>query len=119
LAARLKEALGAAVSDVKVSTRLVSSAVCLVAPGSGPDLMLDRMLSRRDKGFGVKPVLEINPEHALVARLAEAGTTITGDAFADLAHLLLDQARILDGQTPADPARFAATLNRLAVRGVG
>jgi molecular chaperone HtpG len=118
LAVRLKEALGSAVSDVKVSARLVSSAVCLVAPGAGPDLALDRLLSKRDQGFGVKPVLEINPDHPLVAKLVEAGTTITGDDFADLAQMLFDQARILDGEQPADPTRFAATLNRLAVRGL-
>lgn len=118
LAARIKEVLGGEVADVRISKRLVSSAVCLVAPGGGPDLLLDRMLSRQDRGFGVKPVLELNPAHALIARLADAGTQIPAEEIADLAHLLLDQALVLDGQPPSDPARFAATLNALAVKGL-
>ena len=119
LAVRIKEALDGAVSNVKVSNRLVSSAVCLVAPSAGPDLALDRLLSRQDRGFGVKPVLEINPGHPLVAALAEAGPDIDSAEVSDISHLLFDQALILDGQPPADPARFTATLNRLAVRGLG
>ncbi|MDZ4842982.1 MAG: molecular chaperone HtpG [Hyphomicrobium aestuarii] len=118
LAARFKEALAGDVADVTVSKRLVSSAVCLVAPGSGPDLTLDRMLAKQERGFGIKPVLEINPNHPLVAALSDAGTAIPAAEVADYAHLLLDQALVLDGQPPGDPARFAATLNRLAVKGL-
>jgi molecular chaperone HtpG len=118
LAARLKEALADKVSDVKVSSRLVSSAVCLVAPGAGPDLQLDRLLSRQDRGLGVTPVLEINPGHPLVVALSERPAA-AGDDLADVAQLLLEQARILDGEAPTDPARFAETLNRLVVKGLG
>jgi molecular chaperone HtpG len=103
---------------VKVSSRLVSSAVCLVAPGAGPDLQLDRLLSRQDRGLGVTPVLEINPGHPLVVALSERPAA-AGDDLADVAQLLLEQARILDGEAPTDPARFAETLNRLVVKGLG
>jgi len=118
LAARLKEALGSSVSDVKLSKRLVKSAVCLVAPNMGPDLTLERMLSRQDKGFGAKPVLEINAEHPLVAAYVTKAAAASADEVSDLAHLLLDQARILDGEPPVDPAKFAELLNRLVIRGL-
>jgi molecular chaperone HtpG len=115
LLARFKDALGADVSDVRASTRLVSSAVCLVAPQHGPDLGLDKLLARQDRAFGMKPVLEINAGHPLVAKLVGAQGDLTAAEVGDYAHLLLDQARILDGGTPSDPARFADSLNRFAV----
>jgi molecular chaperone HtpG len=115
----LKATLGDHVSDVRPSKRLVTSAVCLVAPGAGPDLALDRLLQRRNEGAGIKPVLEINPSHALV-RAAIAGCSAgKTEEVADIAHLLLDQARVLDGELPADPAAFAERLNRLVTRGLG
>jgi len=117
LAAKFKEALGEAVSDVKLSKRLVTSAVCLVAPQMGPDLTLERLMARQDRGAGVRPVLEINPEHPLVAALAGKGAASDGEV-SDLARLLLDQARILDGEPPLDPAKFAEILNRLVIKAV-
>ncbi len=119
LAARFKEALGDAVSDVRVSTRLVASASCLVAPGQGPDLSLDKLLSKQDRGFGVTPVLEINASHPLVAALATRGADAPATDVADIARLLLDQARILDGDIPTDAAAFTQAMNRLVLRGLG
>ncbi len=119
LVTALKALLGDTLSDVRVSKRLVSSAACLVAPGSGPDLALDRMLKQRQEGSGVKPVLEINGGHALVKAAAVAATAGRPDDVNDIGHLLLDQARVLDGELPADPAKFAERLNRLLVRGLG
>jgi molecular chaperone HtpG len=128
LAAKFKEALGADVSDVRVSKRLVSSAVCLVAPGQGPDLGLDKLLAKQDRGLGVKPVLEINADHPLIAALAarhpesappeDGKPSQPNPELADVARLLLDQAKILDGETLPDAARFAQTLNRLVLRGL-
>ena len=120
LIALIKTALGEQVSDVRVSKRLVSSAVCLVAPGAGPDLALERLLQRRnDGGVGLKPVLEINPAHAIVRSAAAGAVTNRVDEVAEIAHLLFDQARILDGELPADPAKFAERLNRFVLRGLG
>jgi molecular chaperone HtpG len=112
-----KTALGSAVSDVRASKRLVASAACLVAPGAGPDLALDRLLQRRNEGAGVKPILEINPAHAVIKAAASAAEHGRTEEVSDLGHLLLDQARILDGELPSDPARFTELLNRLIVRG--
>ncbi len=118
LISALKTALGDQVSDVRASKRLVASAVCLVAPGAGPDLALERLLRQRNEGVGLKPVLEVNPSHALVKAVSARLATAEADEVADLAGLLLDQARILDGELPLDPARFAARLNHYLSQGL-
>ncbi len=112
----IKDALGDRVSDVKASQRLTSSASCLVAGGMGPDRELEKLLARANKGAGSKPILEINLQHPLVATLSDTKTDKA--EAADLAFLLLEQAQILDGELPEDPAAFASRLNRLVLRGV-
>ena len=118
LLAAFKAALGDAVSDVKPSKRLVTSAACLVASGAGPDLALDRLLQRRQEGAGLKPVLEINPAHALVKAAARKQAEGLAGDVADIGCLLFDQARVLGGELPIDPAKFAERLNRLVARGL-
>ncbi len=112
----IKSSLGDRVSDVRASTRLTTSASCLVAASHGPDRELERLLSRQHGGTRTKPVLEINLRHPLVAAIgkAEAGPA-TSD---DLSLLLLEQAEILDGELHEDPAAFAARLNRLVLQGM-
>ena len=114
--ARIKASLGERVSDVKVSTRLTSSASCLVAGSQGPDRELERLLSMQNRGTRSKPILEINLRHPVVAAIAKAGTA--SNAIEDLSLLLFEQAQILDGELPEDPAAFAARLNRLVLHGV-
>ena len=108
----IKDALGERVSDVRASQRLTTSASCLVA-GGGRDQQLERLLAQQNKGVGTKPILEINMRHPLVAAITEAK-----DAAADLSFLLLEQAQILDGELPEDPAAFAVRLNQLVLRGL-
>lgn len=114
----VKTALGDAVSDVKASDRLTESAVCLVAPEHGPDRQFERLLNaagRLDKA--AKPVLEINPQHERVVALAKLGKDER--AFReDVAHLLYDEARVLDGDKPADAKAFSERLARLIARGL-
>ena len=112
----LKRTLGTAVSDVKTSNRLVDSPACLVAPNSGPDRGLERIMARQTDRSVTSPILEINPGHKLVQRL-EASRSGDKAAFDDLAWLLLDQARILEGGTPDDPGKFAERMNRLLLAG--
>jgi molecular chaperone HtpG len=111
--AQIKAALGERVSDVKASQRLTTSASCLVAGGFGPDRALDRLLAQQNRGGGAKPVLEVNMRHPLVAAMASGEDTARAD---DIAQLLLEQAQILDGEVPDDPAGFAARINRLVLR---
>ncbi|MGL6060183.1 MAG: molecular chaperone HtpG [Bradyrhizobium sp.] len=109
----VKDALGERVADVRASQRLTSSASCLVASGEARDRALERLLAQHDKGAAQKPILEINLKHPLVAAVAEAK-----DAARDLSFLLLEQAQILDGELPEDPAAFAGRLNQLVLRGL-
>jgi molecular chaperone HtpG len=109
----IKSNLGDRVSDVRVSQRLTSSASCLVAGSHGPDRELERLLAQANRIVGTKPILEINIHHPLVAGLPKAG-----EAAADLSFLLLEQAQILDGELPDDPAAFATRLNRLVAAGL-
>ncbi len=113
----IKASLGDRVTDVKASTRLTTSASCLVAGSQGPDRELERILSQQGgRAARSKPILEINLRHPLVAAIAGAG----GDKAKsdDLSLLLLEQAQILDGELPDDPAAFTARLNRLVLQGV-
>jgi molecular chaperone HtpG len=109
----IKDALGDKVSDVRASQRLTTSASCLVAGGAGRDRQLERLLAQQNRGAATKPILEINLRHPLVAAIAEQK-----DAARDLSLLLLEQAQILDGELPEDPAAFANRLNGLVLRGV-
>lgn len=113
----IKAALGERVSDVKASTRLTSSASCLVADSQGPSRELERILAQQNRGMRTKPILEINLRHPMVTAItrAQAGSTTVDD----LSLLLLEQAQILDGELPEDPAAFAARLNRLVLQGLG
>ncbi|HEX4261359.1 MAG TPA: molecular chaperone HtpG [Acetobacteraceae bacterium] len=104
LTAVLKEALADQVSEVRASARLVESAAALAAPAHGPDLHMQRLMRRSGRGFAGKPVLEVNPRHPWIAALAaraEHGEGLQADA-----GLLLDLARVQDGEPPADPAAF-------------
>ena len=109
----IKDTLGERVSDVRASQRLTSSASCLVAAGNGQDRALERLLAAQNKGSGTKPILEINMRHPLVAAISG-----DGDTARDLSFLLLEQAQILDGELPEDPAAFAVRLNQLVLRGL-
>ncbi|MGJ5037799.1 MULTISPECIES: molecular chaperone HtpG [unclassified Bradyrhizobium] len=114
--ALIKASLGDHVTDVKVSTRLTTSASCLVAGSHGPDRELERILSQQARGARTKPILEINLRHPLVVAVAKAAADKA--KVDDLSFLLLEQAQILDGELPEDPAAFAARLNRLVLQGV-
>ncbi|MGE7468563.1 molecular chaperone HtpG [Bosea sp. NPDC003192] len=114
LLASMKEILADEVADVRSSDRLTESAVCLVASDQGPDRQFERLLSAAGRvESAAKPILEVNPHHAMVSALASVED---GALRSDVAHLLLDSARVLDGERPADANAFAERLNRLVTR---
>jgi molecular chaperone HtpG len=117
IVAAVKEALGERVADVRASKRLTDSAACLVAEARGPDRELERLLARQNRGVGAKPVLELNIRHPVVKLLGQAKAGGRNEEVADLAALLFEQAQILDGELPGDPAQFAARVNRLVMGG--
>ena len=110
LLAKLKEALKDKAEDVRVTSRLVDSPACLVVQDHGMSTQLARMLKQAGQTApDVKPVLEVNAEHALVKKLEGSVH------FNDLAHILFDQALLAEGGLPADPAAYVKRVNALLV----
>ena len=110
LLAKLKEALKDKAEDVRVTTRLVDSPACLVVQDDGMSQQLARMLKQAGQSAPEsKPVLEVNPEHALVKKLDGSVH------FHDLAHILFDQALLAEGGLPEDPAAYVKRVNALLV----
>jgi molecular chaperone HtpG len=109
--AKLKEALKDVAEDVRVTTRLVDSPACLVVQDQAMSLQLSRLLKQAGQPAPtVKPILEVNPEHRLVKRLADDGSAVH---FNDLAHILFDQALLAEGGMPDDPASYVRRVNAL------
>ncbi|HSH57948.1 MAG TPA: molecular chaperone HtpG, partial [Halomonas sp.] len=110
LVKRVKEALGDEVQEVKVTHRLTDSPACVVLPEHEMGFQMRRIMEAAGQPVPeVKPILELNPEHALVARLEG----VEGEGFNDLAHILLDQAIIAEGGHLDDPAAYVKRLNAL------
>jgi molecular chaperone HtpG len=113
-----KDVLGGAVSDVRTSDRLTDSAACLVAPEAGPDRQLEKLLAGAGRlKTGAKPILEVNSRHEIVLAAASLGEGDRGFKE-DIAHFLLDEARVLEGDRPADSKQFCDRLARLITRGL-
>jgi molecular chaperone HtpG len=111
LVAKLKEALKDKAQDVRVTTRLVDSPACLVVQDHGMSTQLARMLKQAGQAApDVKPILEINVEHALVKKLNTDAVH-----FNDLAHIVFDQALLAEGGLPDDPAAYVKRVNALLV----
>jgi molecular chaperone HtpG len=107
----IKAELGDAVKDVRPSKRLTDSPVCLIADDGDMDVNLERLLKRHGQlQQGAPRVLELNPSHKIIVKLAERAKDGNDDLLENAAHLLLDQARIVEGEAPADPPEFARRL---------
>ncbi len=116
----LKLALKDAVKDVRRSGRLTESPVVLVADEHDLDIHLERLLRQHGQLDQAAPrILEINPAHPLIRGMAAAlKAKAESEPVTEAAWLLLDQARILDGEGPRDPAAFARRLARALERGL-
>ncbi len=113
LVERLKEVLKDKVKDVNVTLRLVDSPACVVVGQNELSPHLLRMLQAAGQETpDFKPVLEINPEHAIITRLQAA----EDEEFADWANVLLDQALLAEGAQIADPAAFVKRMNALLLK---
>ena len=122
LIARIKVTLADSVKDVRTSSRLTDSAVCLVAGEGDMDMHMERMLKQHQQleaGNLSQRILEINPGHTMIKALAaDAESSSEGNStIEEAARLLLDQARILEGEQPADPQAFVRRLNQLMEKG--
>ena len=123
LTAAFKAALGDAVKDVRASERLTDSPVCLVADEADLDMHLERLLKQHrqmDVAAVTPRILEVNPRHALIRRLADLARDGDGadGVLADAALLLLDHARIVEGEPIPDPAAFSRRLASMMEKGL-
>jgi len=116
-----KDALGESVKDIRVSERLTDSLVCLVAGEGDMDLHLARMLKQQGQMDvpSNSRILEINSTHDLIKKLSNIADDLKQkDALYDMAHLLLDQARIIEGEPVSDPVAFSKRLNKALAKGL-
>ena len=112
LVEKIKEILGESVQDVKVSTKLVDSACCLVAPDTGMDVQMERIMKIQNKDFkGMPRILEINPDHNIIKKLNKIKDT-DEDALNDASFLLFDQAKMVEGELPNDIAKFNQRMSK-------
>ena len=121
LLAHFKQTLEGEIEDARASDRLTDSVACLVAPEFGPDRQLEKMLAAHGRlQDRVKPVLEVNANHPLTSSLAKRFKEGRDrDLVDDAAWLLLDEARLVDGESLKDPTAFAARLRRVMERALG
>jgi len=120
LIAFVKLTLKDSVKDVRASSRLTSSPVCLVADEGDLDMHLERLLKQqRQIDHSAKRILEINPDHAMIKALEkQVGKEGAGSVVEDAAWLLLDQARITEGEPLPDAAAFSRRLSSLVEKGL-
>ncbi len=115
LIAAFKVVLGDSVKDIRSSKRLTDSPVCLIADDGDMDVNLERLLMRHGQLQSSMPrVLELNPTHPIIAKLndrAQGDDASTDELLGDAAHLLFDQARIVEGEDVADPVEFVRRLS--------
>ena len=121
LIASLKVVLGKEVKDIKSSERLTDSAVCLVAGEGDMDMHLEKLLKQHQQLDSTsQKILEINPSHPLIKNLLNVvdDQDKKNEIFDDAAWLLLDQARIIEGQSVLDPNKFTKRMNTLIQKGI-
>jgi molecular chaperone HtpG len=112
---KIKKALGDRVKDVKLSRRLHDSPSCIVADENDPSMQMAQMLKAMGQTTmpDIKPILEVNGEHPIVAGLKNVEDE---ERIADTAAVLFDQALLVEGVKLNDPADFVKRLNRLLAR---
>ena len=108
---KLQEVLTESVKEVRLTNRLTESPACLVADANDPGANLERIMKAMGQDApSTKPILEINPDHALIK-----GLSADSDDFADWAQVLFDQAALSEGAQIKDPANYVKLVNRLLV----
>ena len=120
LLSSMKETLGAAVADIRISKTLTDSPACLVADEGGMDLQMQRLMKAHDPNFQDQPrILEVNPNHDLVKslnKLVQDGAE--PEVVSDASFMMFEQSLILEGKPPQDVAVFSQRMTRLMTRGL-
>ncbi len=108
---KLKEVLSDSVKDVRLTNRLTESPACLVADETDPGANMERIMKAMGQDApATKPILELNPDHALIKQLDEGS-----DSFSDWAQVLFDQAALSEGAQLKDPANYVKLVNKLLI----
>ncbi len=120
LFALMKQTLEGAVEEVRASERLAQSPACLIAPDRGPDRRLEQLLAEHGQfGAATKPILEVNPKHPLIQALAALIGSAEKQKIEDITWLIFDEARLMEGEKPANAPEFATRLTRVLLAAAG
>ena len=120
LIAQMKVVLGEQVKDIRLSSKLTDSPVCLVADDGDMDIAMEQLMAQRDTNYkGAPRILEINGDHTLIKNMkALLSKKENNDLVSDAGTLLFEQARLLEGKMPADPAQFSKIMNQFLLKAI-
>ncbi|EAL1450905.1 molecular chaperone HtpG [Campylobacter coli] len=111
LVAKFKELLKDQVEDVRLTSRLKDSPSCIVYDKNKPDFAMQQLLKQMGQEQNFKPILEINPKHAIFTGLKNNETF-----SADIATLVLNMAKLSEGMGVDNPAEFNASLTKIITK---
>ena len=120
LIAQLKVVLGEQVKDIRLSSKLTDSPVCLVADEGDMDIAMEQLMAQRDTNYkGAPRILEINGDHSLIKNMKSLiSKKENNDLVNDAGTLLFEQARLMEGKMPADPAQFSKIMNQFLLKAI-
>ena len=120
LIAQMKVVLGEQVKDIRLSSNLTDSPVCLVADDGDMDIAMEQLMAQRDTNYkGAPRILEINGDHSLIKNMKSLlSKKENNDLVSDAGTLLFEQARLLEGKMPADPAQFSKIMNQFLLKAI-
>ena len=120
LIAQMKVVLGEQVKDIRLSSKLTDSPVCLVADDGDMDIAMEQLMAQRDTNYkGAPRILEINGDHSLIKNMKSLlSKKENNDLVSDAGTLLFEQARLLEGKMPADPAQFSKIMNQFLLKAI-
>ena len=120
LVAQLKVVLGDQVKDIRLSSKLTDSPVCLVADEGDMDIAMEQLMAQRDTNYkGAPRILEINGDHSLIKNMKSLlSKKEKNDLVSDAGTLLFEQARLMEGKMPADPAQFSKIMNQFLLKAI-
>ena len=120
LIAQLKVVLGDQVKDIRLSSKLTDSPVCLVADDGDMDIAMEHLMAQRDSNYkGAPRILEINGDHLLIKNMKSLlQKKDNSDLVSDAGTLLFEQARLMEGKMPADPAQFNKIMNQFLLKAI-
>ena len=118
LIAQMKVVLGEQVKDIRLSSKLTDSPVCLVADDGDMDIAMEQLMAQRDTNYkGAPRILEINGDHSLIKNMKTLlSKKENNDLVSDAGTLLFEQARLMEGKMPSDPAQFSKIMNQFLLK---